>query len=81
MERDYVGKLATSKAGHDAGTLYIIIKEEAQYVYLADGKTKLMERPKKKKKKHIQLIEEKHDVVDADNIAIKRIVKEFNNQR
>lgn len=50
------GMFAVSKAGHDKGKLYIIIKEENEYVYLADGRQKPLEAPKKKKKKHIQII-------------------------
>ena len=34
-----IGKFATSKAGHDKTKLYIIIKEDAEYVYLVDGNT------------------------------------------
>ena len=47
------GMFAVSKAGHDKGRMYIIMKEEGEYVYLADGKTRTIENPKKKKKKHI----------------------------
>ena len=31
------GMFATSLAGHDKGQIYVIIKEEGEYVYLADG--------------------------------------------
>ncbi len=48
--------LASSKAGHDKNTVYVIIKEETEYVYLADGRLKTLEKPKKKNKKHIQII-------------------------
>jgi len=50
------GMFAVSKAGHDKGKFYIIIKEENEYVYLVDGKLRPIENPKKKKKKHIQII-------------------------
>ena len=50
------GMYAVSLAGHDKGQMYVIIKEENEYVYLADGRIRTMEKPKKKKKKHIQLI-------------------------
>ena len=49
-------KLARSKAGHDNGQIYVIIKEEEEYVYLADGRLKPAARPKKKNRKHIQII-------------------------
>lgn len=51
-----VGMFAVSLAGHDKDQIYVIIKEEGEYVYLADGRLKTVEKPKKKKKKHIQLI-------------------------
>ena len=51
-----IGKFATSKAGHDKTKLYVIIKEDSEYVYLADGDLKPFEKPKKKSKKHIQII-------------------------
>ena len=50
------GFLASSKAGHDKDKIYVIIKEDAEYVWLADGKIKTMDNPKKKRKKHIQPI-------------------------
>lgn len=50
------GKFARSKAGHDKLKVYIIIKEEAEYVYLTDGIYKTVSKPKKKNKKHIQII-------------------------
>ena len=50
------GKLALSKFGHDKNHLYVIVREEEEYVFLADGKLKSVEKPKKKNKKHIQII-------------------------
>ncbi len=47
---------ATSLAGHDKGQMYLIVREEGDFVYLADGKNKGLENPKKKRKKHLQLI-------------------------
>ena len=42
--------LARSKAGHDKGHVYIIMKEDSAYVYLVDGSLRTLDRPKKKKK-------------------------------
>ena len=50
------GFLASSKAGHDKNKIYVIIKEDAEYVWLSDGKIKTVDNPKKKRKKHIQPI-------------------------
>lgn len=48
-----IGNIAVSMAGHDKGNVYVIVKEDAEYVYLCDGSLKLMERPKKKSLKHV----------------------------
>lgn len=50
------GEFATSKAGHDKDRLYLIVGEEGECVYLCDGRLRGVEHPKKKKKKHIQII-------------------------
>lgn len=50
------GFLASSKAGHDKDKIYVIIKEDNEYVWLADGKIRTLDNPKKKRKKHIQVI-------------------------
>lgn len=50
-----VGMFARSLAGHDKNKLYLIIQAEDEYVYLVDGEIRTLARPKKKKKKHIQI--------------------------
>ena len=75
-------KLAISRSGHDKDSLYVIIKEEASLVYLADGKLKPIEKPKKKNRKHIQIIKnlpkeitEVFTQQDFRNEEIKRAIK------
>ena len=48
--------LATSKAGHDKGKQYVVIGQEQEYFLLVNGSTKLLNKPKKKNQKHVQLI-------------------------
>lgn len=50
------GKFATSKAGHDKGKMYVILANDENYVYLADGIYKTAAAPKKKSLKHIQIV-------------------------
>lgn len=49
--------LATSKAGHDKGKQYVVLSWEQNECLLVNGTTKLLEKPKKKKQKHVQLIQ------------------------
>lgn len=58
MENVEKGMVAWSRAGHDAGRMYIITEMDEHYAYLADGKSKTLERPKRKKWKHIQIMKQ-----------------------
>ena len=80
MERYEVGMLARSKAGHDKGHVYVIFEVDEAYVYLIDGSIRTMSRPKKKKKKHVQIIYKKHDLSGIDDVGVKRILKLYNKQ-
>lgn len=79
------GMYAISKAGHDKGKLYIIIMEDEEYVYLSDGRLKPVEAPKKKKKKHIQIIKKTEKQIyltveeerQFSNEEIKHAIKEY----
>jgi len=79
------GMFATSKAGHDKGKLYIIIEETDEYVFLSDGRLRTVEKPKKKKKKHIQIIKKTDEAIvlsienerQISNEEIKRAIKEY----
>ena len=42
MDRYEIGMLAKSKAGHDAGKVYVIIDVDETYVYLADGRIRTL---------------------------------------
>ena len=68
-----VGKFATSKAGHDKTKLYIIMNEDTEYVYLVDGDLKPLDKPKKKRKKHIQIINRDDETIQ-NKLETKQII-------
>ena len=82
------GKLAISKSGHDKDHLYVIVKEDSEFVYLADGSLRTVEHPKKKNKKHIQIIkqipEEAASHLNKEaflDLEIKRAIKLFKTRK
>ena len=83
-----IGQFATSKAGHDRDTLYVIIAEEGDFVELSDGRLKPVDRPKKKRRKHIQIINKTVDEAllsalqqrRASNEQIKRALRQYKEQ-
>lgn len=77
MSKFEKGMLAKSLAGHDEGNVYIIVETDQKSVYLVDGKLRTLDRPKRKRKKHVQLILKKYNVSGADDTAIKKILKDW----
>ena len=51
-----LGFFAESLCGHDKGRIYMIVGREGDRVGLCDGSRRLIDNPKYKKTKHIQMI-------------------------
>lgn len=84
MQESLVGLLATSKAGHDKDSVYVIVKEEGEYVCIANGAGRTVEKPKRKNRKHLQLIKKKRlpeTEGGFNDIEIKKIIKEYQKER
>lgn len=60
-----IGSLVRSLAGHDKDNFSLIIKADAEYVYLADGKYRSLNKLKRKNKKHVQ-------VLDARDLSLQK---------
>ncbi len=57
QNNDLIGKVVRSKAGRDENHLYVIIGQlDNDYVLIVNGKTKTLEKPKKKKIKHLDFL-------------------------
>lgn len=48
------GQMVYSKSGHDKGDVLVVVGVEGQYLQLADGKRRKLEKPKRKKIIHVQ---------------------------
>lgn len=48
------GLVVKSKAGRDKGDLFIVIRTEGEFAYTANGNQRKVDRPKKKKLKHLE---------------------------
>lgn len=79
-----LGYLVYSKAGHDKGEIYLVINEDEQYVWLVNGLNKKIQNPKKKNKKHVQLINvyyEINDLLLLTNEQVKYHIKKFDSNK
>ena len=55
MRESLIGRFAISKAGHDKGTVYLIVAEDDKCLHLADGRFHTPDKPNKKNRKHVLL--------------------------
>ena len=51
-----ISDVVISTAGHDRGKLFYVIGADPVYVLLANGKDRTLEKPKRKKRKHVQKV-------------------------
>ncbi len=54
------GQVVMSKAGRDKGKLFVVLNVEESYAFIADGSLRKIEKPKKKKMKHLI----KYNIID-----------------
>lgn len=73
------GQIVCSTAGHDKNQFYIINRVEGEYVFLVDGKYKLLSHPKKKRKKHIKYVADvsKQWTDKPNDLLVKQILKKY----
>ena len=49
--------IVRSTAGRDQGKLFFVLETDGEFLMLADGKTRRIECPKRKKRKHTEFVD------------------------
>lgn len=84
QNNDLIGKVVLSRAGRDIDHLYVVVRQiDKDYVLLANGYTKSINMPKKKKIKHLSILEDIDDELlssikacnKSTDLNIKRFLK------
>ena len=61
MKREWpaeTGRVVRSKAGRDEGRLFVVTKLDGDFAFVADGDTHKIEKPKRKRIRHLFVTEE-----------------------
>lgn len=80
-----LGQVVKSKQGRDKGKLYLVYQIISEnYVLLVDGNKRTVERPKKKKIKHLMVYKSENDDIieklnkkELDDFFIKKSLDSF----
>ena len=51
-----ISDVVKATAGRDQGKLFYVIAEDEHFLFLANGKDRPLDRPKQKKRKHVQKV-------------------------
>ena len=51
-----ISDVVVSTAGRDTGKWFYVIAEEKNFLFLANGKDRTLDKPKRKKRKHVQKV-------------------------
>ena len=65
-----IGRIVRSAAGHDRDNFFVILNREGDFLYLADGKERKLDAPKKKRIKHVRST---NTVIDTDSLTDKKL--------
>ena len=65
-----VGRVVISSAGHDSGRRMVVTGADGGFVFVADGKERKLESPKKKNIKHVRATS---DSLELEGMTDKRL--------
>ena len=51
-----ISDVVVSTAGRDQGNWFYVVRTDTDYLLLANGKDRTLEKPKRKKRKHVQKV-------------------------
>jgi ribosomal protein L14E/L6E/L27E len=55
-DKERIGRVVFAKAGRDKGNIFIVVGQmDPEYVLIANGTNRSVDKPKKKKLKHLEL--------------------------
>ena len=52
----HISDVVVSTAGHDKDELFYVVDEDPIYLMLANGKDRTLDKPKRKKRRHVQKV-------------------------
>lgn len=73
------GSIVRAKAGRDKGGFFIVLDADKEFAFIADGKRRKVQHPKKKKLIHLSATNTVIEGSIETNPQIKRILNQFIN--
>ena len=72
------GQIVFSKAGRDKGRAFVIVSVDNDFAQICDGETRPLCKPKKKKKKHLQPVNNIINIMGLHDFEVKKALEPYN---
>lgn len=75
-----LGTIVYSKSGHDAHRFYVVVEKSGGWVYIADGRRRKLEKPKRKNPRHLAKTAKQVALTEVDtDQKLRRLLWDYNN--
>ena len=74
------GLIVCATAGRDKDRYFVITEADGGYAFIADGKTRKLERPKRKNAKHLRMTGREIALTQMTDKKLRNLLKEFTEQ-
>lgn len=71
------GSLVRACAGRDKDSLFVAVGVHDGFVYISDGRTRKLEKPKRKNRKHISPLHETIDTTELTNKKLRKFISQY----
>ena len=71
------GSVVISRAGHDCGRAMLVVRNDGEFLFVADGKERKLEKPKKKNKKHVRATSRVINPAGLTDRSLRRTLREL----
>ena len=71
------GSVVKAEAGRDSGGYFVIVEADEKYCFIADGKSRKLDKPKRKNIKHIRITDSMIDLNDITDKKLRNVLKQF----
>ncbi|MGN0670831.1 MAG: hypothetical protein ACI4JZ_09810 [Oscillospiraceae bacterium] len=72
-----VGSVVISRAGHDCGRAMLVVRTDDEFLFVADGKERKLDKPKKKNKKHVRATSRVINPAGLTDRSLRRTLREL----
>ena len=74
------GSVVYANAGRDKGSMFVAVELHDGFVYIADGRERKLQKPKRKNPKHISPVGIVIDTQDLSNKKLRKLINELETQ-